>query len=76
MLFYKAVGFSRKDHAKTVLNKNFIIDIDYKIEKLGISSSSGKLDLSETKSKYPDRNKGGRPIDNIMLTVNTFKNFV
>ena len=30
---WKWVGFSRKDHAKRVLDKNFTIDTDYKVEK-------------------------------------------
>ena len=30
---WKWVGFSRKEHAKKVLEKNFVIDIDYNIEK-------------------------------------------
>jgi len=31
---WRWLGFSRKDHAKTVLNKNFVINIDYKVKKL------------------------------------------
>jgi hypothetical protein len=30
---WKWVGFTRKGHAKRVLEKNFVIDIDYKVEK-------------------------------------------
>jgi hypothetical protein len=30
---WKWLGFSRKGHAKRVLEKNFVIDSDYKVEK-------------------------------------------
>jgi hypothetical protein len=56
---WKWLGFTRKDNAKTVLNKNFVIDIDYKVEKVF-------LQLKENP-------KGGRPSERIMLTINTFK---
>jgi hypothetical protein len=54
---WKWLGFSRKDPAKVVLNKNFILDIDYKIV-----------------FQQPLENlKGGRPQEQILMTVNTFK---
>ena len=56
---WKWVGFSRKDHAKTLLEKYFTIDIDYKVF----------LQTRENSSK------GGRSSEKIMLTVNTFKKF-
>ena len=56
---WKWIGFSRKDHAKTLLEKHFTIDIDYKVFPQTRENSS----------------KGGRPIDKIMLTVHTFKKF-
>ena len=58
---WKWLGFSRKDHAKTVLNKNFVIDSDYKVENI-IPEVSGKIEK-------------GRPCEKIMLTVNAFKKF-
>jgi len=40
---WKCLGFSRKDHAKTVLNKNFVIDSDYKVENI-IPEVAGKIE--------------------------------
>jgi len=54
---WKWVGFTRKDHAKTVLTKNFTLDIDFIIPEV-----AGKIEK-------------GRPIETIMLNVNTFKKF-
>jgi hypothetical protein len=31
---WKWCGFSRKDHAKRILEKHFIIDVDYKVETI------------------------------------------
>jgi hypothetical protein len=55
------VGFSRKDNAKTLLEKNFKLDIDYKT-----------ISLSSQEKKEETR---GRKEENIMLTVRTFKKF-
>ena len=60
---WKWIGFSRKDHAKTRLEKHFTIDIDYKI----IFPQS-----RENKNKEETR---GRKEETIMLTINTFKKF-
>lgn len=51
------LGFSRKDHAKTVLTKNFQVGIDYQI-----ISPQARNNL-----------KGGRPTQTIMLTIPCFK---
>lgn len=56
---WRWTGFSRKDHAKTLLNKHFIENIDYNIVFLQPRENS----------------KGGRPIEQILLTINTFKKF-
>jgi hypothetical protein len=37
---WKWAGFSRKDHAKTVLNKHFIIDIDYQVKSFAAEVSA------------------------------------
>ena len=65
---WKWIGFSRIDPAKQVLTKHFKKDIDYKImippiseNKKGFPSSAGKP------------NKGGRPTQQILMSVNTFK---
>ena len=56
---WKFVGFSRKDPAKVILTKHFTIDIDYKIV---IQRSLDNLCV-------------GRPTEQIMMTINTFKKF-
>jgi len=58
---WKWVGFTRKDNAKTVLNKHFTIDIDYQVKNT-FPEVAGKVEM-------------GRPTENILLTVNTFKKF-
>jgi phage anti-repressor protein len=58
---WKWIGFSRKDPAKVALKKNFVENIDYKI----ISQKS----LEKSKSEK------GRPEEQILLTINTFKKF-
>lgn len=68
---WKWTGFSRKDNAKTVLNKHFVEEVDYEIIK-SFPEVAGKP-IEEEKS--PERNKVGRPTDKIMLSVNTFKKF-
>lgn len=54
---WKWLGFSRKDPAKRLLEKFFIKDLDYKIV---FHQSVENL-------------KGGRPQEQILMTVNTFK---
>lgn len=57
---WKWLGFSRKDPAKVVLDKNFVKDIDYKIS---IQKSSDTSKPSH----------GGRNKEQILMTINTFK---
>jgi hypothetical protein len=59
---WKWLGYSRKEHCKVVLEKHFIIDIDYKI---GFTEVAGKLKNGI--------NVGGRPKEKILMTINTFK---
>ena len=56
---WKWMGFTRKSNAKRILEKHFVEDIDYKIVLL----------------KLEENIEGGRPSENILLTVNTFKKF-
>lgn len=56
---WKWTGFSRKDPAKRLLDKSFKENIDYKVFHQSVENS----------------NEGGRPVHNIMLTINTFKKF-
>ena len=57
---WKWVGFTRKDHAKRLINKLFVIDIDYKI----------LLPLLGEHSK-----QGGINKETILMNINTFKKF-
>jgi len=58
---WKWIGFSRKDPAKLVLEKNFVKDLDYKIFI--------QQPLEQIKSK------GGRNKEQILMNINTFKRF-
>lgn len=54
---WKWLGFSRKDPAKLVLDKNFVKDIDYKI----------------VLHQPMENLKGGRPKEKILMNLHTFK---
>jgi hypothetical protein len=56
---WKWLGFSRKDPSKRLIEKFFICDVDYKIISHPTVGNS----------------KRGRPIEQILMTVNTFKKF-
>ena len=56
---WKWLGFTRKDSAKKLLEKFFTIEIDYKT----------------VFRQQAENLTGGRPKENIMLNVNTFKKF-
>ena len=58
---WKWIGYTRKSDCKRVLEKHFIIDIDYKVEIVF--------------RMLPENSKNGRPNEDIMLTINTFKKF-
>jgi hypothetical protein len=60
---WKWLGFSRKDNAKKVLEKNFVIDTDYKVEK---SAPQVGGDIIDSEKTFPQ--VGGNIID----TENTF----
>jgi hypothetical protein len=59
---WKWIGFSQKVKAKTLLEKQFTIDIDYKI-------------LLIDQGKQTTHTKGGHNKETIMLTIRTFKLF-
>ena len=63
---WKWLGFSRKDPAKRLLEKHFVIDIDYQLGNI-FPPNGGKI----------ENEKGdiGRPSETILLTINTFKKF-
>ena len=56
---WKWVGFSRKDPAKRLLEKYFVLDLDYK----------------QVFHQPVENLKGGRPQEQILMTINTFKKF-
>ena len=58
-IVWKWCGFTRQDNAKRVIEKNFVLDIDYKLILLQVE---GNL-------------KGGRPKEEVLMTVHTFKKF-
>ena len=62
---WKWLGFSRKDNAKTVLNKTFVEEVDYKVEKTAPATSGAVLESVN----------GGQNKEKIMLNVNAFKKF-
>jgi len=62
---WKWCGFSTKSNAKRILEKNFIIDIDYQVKNL--SHQVGEASLQNM--------HGGQNKETILLTINTFKKF-
>jgi len=61
---YKWIGFTRKDHAKTLLLKSFNENKDYKINKIIAPAITGAI-----------KSKGGENKEYICLTINCFKKF-
>jgi hypothetical protein len=60
---WKWLGFSRKDNAKKVLEKNFVIDTDYKVEKAAPQVGGNIIDTEKT---FPQ--VGGNIIDDTEKT--------
>ena len=56
--------YDRKDHCKTKLNKNFILDSDFNVQNLAPELSGAR----NSKAMQAGKNK-----ENIMLTVDCFK---
>ena len=73
---WKWLGFSQKDAAKRVVEKNFVIDKDYKrllhssVEQTKSTNTVG-VEVGEVKKN----NRGGHNKETIMLNVETFKKF-
>ena len=59
---WKWLGFSTKQKAKILLEKNFIIDIDYKL-----------LVNQQVKQDFDNKKHGGHNKEIFMLTIKTFK---
>ena len=68
---WKWIGFSYKHKAKILLEKNFIIDKDYKISLKHQVKQNIASDASEEKKD----NRGGQNKETIMLNIDTFKKF-
>lgn len=77
---WKWTGFSRKDHAKTMLEKYFIINVDY-IFQISAPATAGANIINEPlpptggAKKNGVEKRGGSNKDTILLTVNAFKKF-
>jgi len=69
---WKWTGFSRKGDAKRMLEKNFVIDIDYQVKKATMATTPAALQVGEA---VFDTLNGGQNKEIILLTVNTFKKF-
>ena len=67
---WKWIGFSYKHKAKILLEKNFIIDKDYKISL----NHQVKQNIASDASEEKKDNRGGQNKEIIMLNIDTFKN--
>ena len=68
---WKWLGFKQKINSKTLLEKNFVIDIGYKILLYpNVEQVSNTLALEHSKAT---KSHGGHNKETIMLTVKTFK---
>ena len=56
--------YDRKDNCKTKLNKNFILDTDFKVQNLAPESSG---------ARNSNAIQAGKNKENIMMTVDCFK---
>jgi hypothetical protein len=81
---WKWLGFSRKSDGKRLLEKHFIIDIEYQVKSFVAEVSAVKKDdditvfnfkNNDTKEQFEKDNRGGSNKETILLTVNTFKKF-
>lgn len=73
---WKWLGFSTKQKSKLLLEKNFIIDKDYKV--LFCQSAEQKKDtinLLNLPDKQKNETRGGHNKETIILTIRTFKLF-
>jgi hypothetical protein len=68
---WKWLGFSQKDASKRVLEKNFVIEIDYKVLLHKLVEQTKVSEKSEIKKNV----RGGHNKEIIMLNIDTFKKF-
>jgi len=70
---WKWLGFSRKDPAKVVLLKHFIIDIDYKIITNELCETEVAPEVAGAGISTKNLGGGGQNKEKILMTINTFK---
>ena len=70
---WKWLGFSRKSDGKRLLEKHFIIDIEYQVKSFAAETSAAKKD--DNIFKVETETRGGSNKETISLTVNAFKKF-
>ena len=68
----KLVGFAHKKNAKRTLENNFTKDEDYKI--LLLPKEHNKKVLLSKEQNLNTKDLGGRPEEQVMLNIDTFKN--
>ena len=73
---WKWLGYNRKADGKRVLEKHFVVDVDYKVEKAAtaIAVAASKPTSPDTKNDLPrsgENSKGGRPAEKISLNILT-----
>lgn len=67
---WKWMGFSQKIHASVLLDKLFLVDIDYKIIAPPIGRANKESLLSPSREQ---KGRGGHNIKKIMMTIKCFK---
>ena len=68
---WKWIGFSTKQHAKTVIERHFLIEIDYKLFSTEIMEANKDKSLLTRSRKQTEQ--GGHNIKKIMMTIKCFK---
>ena len=71
---WKWLGFKQKNNAKTLLEKNFIIDNDYVNIAFVTSKAKNESNINDEKIKK-ENNRGGHNKQTFMMTINCFKKF-
>ena len=74
---WKWVGFTRKDNSKRLLEKYFVLDLDYKVLLLPKEEQNTKEVLlhKRVEQNLKQDKRGGNNKETILLTINTFKKF-
>ena len=72
---WKWLGYTRKSDGKRVLEKFFVINVDYKLAAEVSATSFEGSNKVEIKNNINEPIHGGQNKENILLNVNTFKKF-